>query len=112
RDPRRRSRTPARHHLEEHDRLSLGAGRRAGDRQSFDRARSTSLSRSAGDRRRVVMNRITTAALAVCAVCALASRAEAGGFYLGDIGARGMARGGAFVAAPDDLLAIHYNTAG
>lgn len=38
--------------------------------------------------------------------------ATAAGFYLTDIGTRGMARAGAFVAAPDSLLAIHYNPAG
>jgi long-chain fatty acid transport protein len=40
------------------------------------------------------------------------SNAHASGFYVGDIGTRGMARGGAFVAAPDSVLAIHYNPAG
>ncbi len=34
------------------------------------------------------------------------------GYYIGDVGARGMARGGAFIAAPDSLLALHYNPAG
>lgn len=42
----------------------------------------------------------------------VASEAHAAGFYLGDIGTRGMARGGAFVASPDSLLALHYNPAG
>ncbi len=42
----------------------------------------------------------------------LSSTAHAAGFYLGDIGTRGMGRGGAFVASPDSLLAIHYNPAG
>lgn len=40
------------------------------------------------------------------------SYAQAAGFYLTDIGTRGMARGGAFIAAPDSLLALHYNPAG
>ncbi len=48
----------------------------------------------------------------VAASALLASTAHAGGFYLGDIGTRGMARGGAFVASPDSLLSIHYNPAG
>lgn len=38
--------------------------------------------------------------------------ARAGGFYISDIGTRGMARAGAFVAAPDSLVALHYNPAG
>jgi len=38
--------------------------------------------------------------------------AQAAGYYTGDLGARGMARGGAFVAAPDSILALHYNPAG
>lgn len=38
--------------------------------------------------------------------------ARAAGFYLTDVGTRGMARGGAFIAAPDSLLAVHYNPAG
>ena len=42
----------------------------------------------------------------------LASTAYAGGFYVSDIGTRGLARGGAFVASPDSVLAIHYNPAG
>lgn len=37
--------------------------------------------------------------------------ARASGFYLADVGTRGMARAGAFVAAPDSLLAVHYNPA-
>lgn len=40
------------------------------------------------------------------------SPALAAGFYTGDVGARGLARGGAFVAAPDSVLAAHYNPAG
>jgi hypothetical protein len=39
-------------------------------------------------------------------------RAEAAGFYIGDIGARGTSRGGAFVARSDSLIGIHYNPAG
>ncbi len=38
--------------------------------------------------------------------------AEAAGFYIADVGARGLARGGAFVAAPAGPLALHYNPAG
>lgn len=38
--------------------------------------------------------------------------AQAAGFYITDIGTRGMARAGAFVAAPDSVLAAHYNPAG
>lgn len=40
------------------------------------------------------------------------SAAQAAGFYITDLGARGMAVGGAFVAAPDGLTALHYNPAG
>lgn len=42
----------------------------------------------------------------------LPSVANAAGFYTADVGARAMARGGAFVAAPDSVLAAHYNPAG
>lgn len=38
--------------------------------------------------------------------------ARAGTFYIADIGARGLGRAGAYVAAPDSLLALHYNPAG
>ena len=38
--------------------------------------------------------------------------ASGSGFYIGDVGTRGLARGGAFVAAPDSLLAASYNPAG
>jgi len=37
--------------------------------------------------------------------------ANAAGFYISDVGALGMSRGGAFIAAPDSLTAIHYNPA-
>lgn len=42
----------------------------------------------------------------------VAGTARAGAFYAGDIGTRSTGRGGAFVAAPDSLLAVHYNPAG
>ncbi|MCK6545113.1 outer membrane protein transport protein [Myxococcota bacterium] len=51
------------------------------------------------------------AALVVAALFVPAA-AHAGGFYVADIGTRGLARGGAFVANPDTLLAMHYNPAG
>lgn len=38
--------------------------------------------------------------------------AGAGGYYIGDIGTRGNARGGAYVARADSLVGIHYNPAG
>lgn len=44
--------------------------------------------------------------------CLGARSAGAAGFYITDIGTRGMARAGAFVASPDSLLATHYNPAG
>ena len=48
-----------------------------------------------------------------CVAATSASRpAAAAGFYIGDVGARGMGRGGAFVAAPDSMLAANYNPAG
>ena len=52
------------------------------------------------------------AALVCLAWLLLPAVAEAGGYYLSDIGTRGMGRAGAFVAAPDNVLAIHYNPAG
>ncbi|MCA9549672.1 MAG: outer membrane protein transport protein [Myxococcales bacterium] len=56
--------------------------------------------------------RLVPALLATALVTAAAADARAAGFYLTDVGTRGMARGGAFVAAPDSLLAMHYNPAG
>ncbi|MCA9550584.1 MAG: outer membrane protein transport protein [Myxococcales bacterium] len=50
--------------------------------------------------------------LAATAVLSSAAPALGAGFYITDIGTRGMGRAGAFVAAPDSLLAIHYNPAG
>lgn len=49
--------------------------------------------------------------LALLVALPLPNAARAAGFYVGDTGARGLARGGAFVAAPDSLLALHYNPA-
>ncbi|MBK8010786.1 MAG: outer membrane protein transport protein [Deltaproteobacteria bacterium] len=54
---------------------------------------------------------LTYAAVLVITPILLPRASSAGGFYIGDVGARGMARAGAFVAAPDSLLAIHYNPA-
>src|SRR5206468_3659136 len=52
-------------------------------------------------------------ALAVTfAMITAAGTAQASGLYVGDIGTRGMARAGAFIASPDSLLALHYNPAG
>lgn len=48
-------------------------------------------------------------ALAAALAAFTPTLAQAAGFYVGDTGARGMARAGAFVAAPDSLLAMHYN---
>ena len=46
-------------------------------------------------------------------VCCLApSVAEAAGFYVPDLGARALGRGGAFTARADDLTAAWYNPAG
>lgn len=56
--------------------------------------------------------RILPALGAALAASSVALQAQAAGFYLTDIGTRAMARGGAFVAAPDSLLALHYNPAG
>lgn len=56
--------------------------------------------------------RALSALAAATLVCSVTTQAEAAGFYLTDIGTRGMARGGAFIAAPDSLLALHYNPAG
>lgn len=50
--------------------------------------------------------------LTTTAVLLAPAGARASGFYLADVGTRGMARAGAFVAAPDSLLALHYNPAG
>jgi long-subunit fatty acid transport protein len=53
---------------------------------------------------------ILTATLALGLI--VPANALAGGYYIGDVGTRGMARGGALIAAPNDLLALHYNPAG
>lgn len=55
----------------------------------------------------------TLAARAALISCLLVApnTAVAAGFYISDIGARGLGRGGAFVAAPDSLLAASYNPA-
>ncbi len=53
------------------------------------------------------MKRLLAFALTLTPAPALAA-----GFYTGDVGARGVGRGGAFVAAPDSVLAAHYNPAG
>ena len=42
----------------------------------------------------------------------LPQAALAGGYYVSDVGTRGLARGGALIAAPNDLSALHYNPAG
>ncbi len=42
---------------------------------------------------------------------AVSPGAQAAGFYASDVGARGMAQGGAFVAGADDLTAMYYNPA-
>ena len=52
------------------------------------------------------------AALGCLPVFLVSGSVEGAGFYLTDIGTRGMGRAGAFVAAPDNVLAIHYNPAG
>lgn len=59
----------------------------------------------------MVVNKLFAGACIAAAILA-PQLARGGGFYVGDIGARGMGRGGAFVASPDSLLAIHYNPAG
>ena len=46
------------------------------------------------------------------AVALVPDAAIAGGFYISDVGPHGLSRAGAFVAAPDSLLAMHYNPAG
>ncbi|MFO0723328.1 MAG: outer membrane protein transport protein [Myxococcota bacterium] len=51
---------------------------------------------------------VLTGALAL----SVPSLASAGGFFVGDVGARGLGRAGAFIAAPDSVLALHYNPAG
>ncbi len=56
----------------------------------------------------LMLKRVSLLALFVMAP----ATADAGGFYLSDIGARGMGRAGAFVANPDNVLALHYNPAG
>jgi long-subunit fatty acid transport protein len=52
---------------------------------------------------------LLTAAMTAFAASVAPAGAHAAGFYVGDVGVRGLARGGAFVAAPDSPLALHYN---
>lgn len=52
---------------------------------------------------------LLTAAFALATLTA--GEANAGGYYIGDIGTRGLSRAGAYIAAPDSLLALHYNPA-
>ena len=42
---------------------------------------------------------------------ATAPTAEAAGYYMSDVGTRGMSRAGAFIAGADDLSAQYYNPA-
>jgi hypothetical protein len=49
----------------------------------------------------------TTAILLAASL--LPNTVEAAGYYIADVGVQGMARGGAFIAGPDSLLALHYN---
>lgn len=50
--------------------------------------------------------------LALLALAGLSGSAHASAYYFLDVGTRGMARGGAFVAGVDDLSAQYYNPAG
>lgn len=52
------------------------------------------------------------AASTVVAGLGLASEVNAGGYYIGPIGAKAIGRGGAFTAKADDLSAVMYNPAG
>ncbi|MCB9655587.1 MAG: outer membrane protein transport protein [Deltaproteobacteria bacterium] len=61
--------------------------------------------------RAILLALASTAVTATTTTFICPRESNAGGFYIGDIGARGMGRAGAFVAAPDSLLAIHYNPA-
>ena len=62
---------------------------------------------------RLTLWRLPLAALLVAAAPVFgAPSAEAAGFYIADVGTRAMGRGGAFVAAPDSMLAASYNPAG
>lgn len=51
-------------------------------------------------------------ALAALGALLVPAPALAAGFYIGDVGTRAQARGGAYVAAPDSVLAAHYNPSG
>jgi len=47
----------------------------------------------------------------LAALLAASPAAHASGYYMSDVGTRGMARGGAFIAGADDLSAQYYNPA-
>ncbi len=51
------------------------------------------------------------AALGLALALGLTGEAAASAYYFSDIGVRGFARGGAFVAGADDLTALYYNPA-
>lgn len=53
----------------------------------------------------------TPTLLALLTALLAPSSAGAAGLYIADVGAHGIGRAGAFIAAPDDLLALHYNPA-
>ena len=52
-----------------------------------------------------------TPTLFLAGLMATASTADAAGYYMSDVGTRGMSRAGAFIAGVDDLSAQYYNPA-
>jgi long-chain fatty acid transport protein len=56
--------------------------------------------------------RLSAALVLFLAATLLSTRAQAGGLYLFDRGARALSMGGAFIASPDDPSALWYNPAG
>lgn len=61
---------------------------------------------------RTLVARLTLALVLVFPCLLVSNRAQAGGLYLFDRGARALGRGGAFVAGVDDPSALWYNPAG
>jgi long-subunit fatty acid transport protein len=59
-----------------------------------------------------LLRRSACAAPLAAVVLGLPGLAAASGYYFSDVGTRGMARAGAFVASVDDLSAQYYNPAG
>src|SRR5262245_23256868 len=76
-----------------------------------DQKAASPLPKNVAPRQEMLRSRLVFATLPALAMLA-PSPARGAAYYISDVGPRGLARAGAYVAAPDSLLAIHYNPAG